>query len=161
MFIDYYDILEIPLTSTPDEIKLAFRNQAIKWHPDRNYGIDTTLKMQLINEAYLILKDPEARLKYDVEYLKYKEFDRQRNSSNNSDSKNNFNPEYKFYDEVLKRWVINARNQSIELAKQTIRDFKGMAKVGLKEGLKASKEVFIFYVIISIIILFLTKTCNQ
>jgi curved DNA-binding protein CbpA len=140
---------------------LTTDNQAIKWHPDRNYGIDTTLKMQLINEAYLILKDPEARLKYDVEYLKYKEFDRQRNSSNNSDSKNNFNPEYKFYDEVLKRWVINARTQSIELAKQTIRDFKGMAKVGLKEGLKASKEVFIFYVIISIIILFLTKTCNQ
>lgn len=160
MFIDYYEILDTPLTSTPDEIKLAFRNQAIKWHPDRNLGIDTTFRMQLINEAYLILKDPEARLKYDVEYLKYKEFDRQSHSNNNFDSKNNFKSEYEFYDEVLKRWVINARKQSVELAKQTIGDLKGMAKVGLKEGFKASKEVFIFYVIISIVILFLTKTCN-
>ena len=160
MFIDYYEILDTPLTSTPDEIKLAFRNQAIKWHPDRNLGIDTTFRMQLINEAYLILKDPEARLKYDVEYLKYKEFDRQSHSNNNFDSKNNFKSEYEFYDEVLKRWVINARKQSVGLAKQTIGDLKGMAKVGLKEGFKASKEVFIFYVIISIVILFLTKTCN-
>jgi curved DNA-binding protein CbpA len=161
MFIDYYQILEIPLTSTSDEIKIAFRNQAIKWHPDRNPGIDTTHRMQIINEAYLILKDPEARLKYDVEYLKFKEFSRGNHFEKKSDLKNDFKSEYEFYDEVLKRWVLNARNQSIELARQTIRDFKGMAKVGLKEGYKASKGVFIYYVIISIIILFLTKTCNQ
>lgn len=161
MFIDYYQILEIHLRSTSDEIKLAFRNQAIKWHPDRNPGIDTTHKMQIINEAYLILKDPEARLIYDVEYLKFKEFNRENHFEKKSDSKNDFKTEYEFYDEILKRWVLNARNQSIELARQTIIDFKGMAKVGLKEGYKASKDVFIYYVITSVIILILTKTCNQ
>lgn len=159
MFIDYYEILNIPLTSTLDEIKLAFRNQAIKWHPDRNPGMDTTHKMQLINEAYLILKDADARLKYDVEYLKFKEFSRRGYSSNKSDSESDLKSEYEFYDEVLKRWVLNAKNQSIRLAKETISDFKGMTKVGLKEGYKASKEVFIFYIIVGIIILFLTKTC--
>lgn len=80
MFIDYYSILEVDKESSFEEIKSAFRKQCIKWHPDKNLGKDTTEKMQLINEAYLILKDSEARAKYDIEweayhaYLKIKTF---------------------------------------------------------------------------------------
>ena len=61
MFIDYYEVLEIKSTASIEEVKAAFKMQALKWHPDRNLGVDTTLRMQLINEAYLILKDVEAR----------------------------------------------------------------------------------------------------
>ena len=68
MFIDYYSILEVDNESSFEEIKSAFRKQCIKWHPDKNLGKDTTEKMQLINEAYLILKDSEARAKYDIEW---------------------------------------------------------------------------------------------
>ncbi|MBX2893552.1 MAG: DnaJ domain-containing protein [Saprospiraceae bacterium] len=51
MFKDYYAILEIGNDATSEEIKSAFKKQALNWHPDRNPGVDTTSKMQVINEA--------------------------------------------------------------------------------------------------------------
>ena len=61
MFKDYYAILEIDVTASEEDIKAAFKKQALKWHPDRNIGKDTTSIMQDINEAKLILLDFEAR----------------------------------------------------------------------------------------------------
>lgn len=77
MFVDYYSILEISVDATADEVKAAYKKQALKWHPDRNVGKDTTARMQVINEAHLILRDTEARQRYNVEYLRYKEHQRQ------------------------------------------------------------------------------------
>ena len=77
MFVDYYAILEISFDATQLEIKAAYKKQALKWHPDRNIGLDTTLRMQQINEAHLILKDAEGRERYDKEYKRYKEHQRQ------------------------------------------------------------------------------------
>lgn len=77
MFVDYYSILEISVNSTQEEIKSAYKKQALKWHPDRNIGVDTTARMQLINEANLILSDVEARQRYNIEYQRYKEYQRQ------------------------------------------------------------------------------------
>ena len=74
MFVDYYAILEIEASASAEEVKSAFKKQALKWHPDRNSNIDTTKRMQQINEAYLILKDSEARTRYDVEYNIYLKF---------------------------------------------------------------------------------------
>ena len=62
MFKDYYKLLDIQQNASDEEIKKAFREQAIEWHPDRNQGTDTTLRMQEINEAYLILKDKNNQL---------------------------------------------------------------------------------------------------
>jgi len=72
-FIDYYAILGISLKSTTSEIKTAFKSQALKCHPDRNRGIDTTKKMQEINEANRILSDKVLRVNYNREYNSYKE----------------------------------------------------------------------------------------
>lgn len=77
MFVDYYSILEISVDATAEEVKAAYKKQALKWHPDRNVGTDTTARMQVINEAHLILRDTEARQRYNVEYLRYKEHQRQ------------------------------------------------------------------------------------
>ena len=63
MFKNCYSILNISENASMNEIKSAFKKESLKWHPDRNLDKDTTSIMQDINEAYLILKDNEARNK--------------------------------------------------------------------------------------------------
>jgi len=87
MFIDYYAILEVDFSATQSEIREAFKKQAIKWHPDRNTERDTTLRMQQINEAYLILKDIEARQRYDKEYKLFKQYKQQKEQYHEEDQR--------------------------------------------------------------------------
>ena len=62
----YYETLEVAESSSQQEIKAAFIRLAKKYHPDLNNGLPyATKRMQLINEAYTILKDPIKRLEYD------------------------------------------------------------------------------------------------
>ncbi len=65
-FKDYYAILEVSKTATPEEIKRAYRKLARKYHPDLNPDSkDAEEKFKDINEANEILSDPEKRQKYD------------------------------------------------------------------------------------------------
>jgi len=63
---DYYELLGLAKTAGADEIKLAYRRQAVKYHPDKNPG-DKTAEAQFkaINEAYEVLSDPNKRAAYD------------------------------------------------------------------------------------------------
>jgi len=66
MFIDYYKILGINKTATPNEIKAAYRKLARKHHPDLHPNdINAKKNFQQINEANEVLSDPEKRRKYD------------------------------------------------------------------------------------------------
>ena len=62
MVPNYYEILGIPPGATSDEIKQAYRQRAMKWHPDRG---GSHAKMLEINEAFEILSDPSRRQVYD------------------------------------------------------------------------------------------------
>lgn len=65
-FIDYYKVLGIDKTATPEEIKKAYRKLARKYHPDLNPNDKEANKLfQQINEANEALSDPEKRKKYD------------------------------------------------------------------------------------------------
>ena len=61
--IDPYEILEVSTGASLDEIKKAFREKALKYHPDR--GGDEE-KFKQINEAYSILSDANKRSHYDA-----------------------------------------------------------------------------------------------
>jgi len=48
----FYDLLDIPLTASEEEVKKAYRQKARQHHPDADHSPDATTKMQAINEAY-------------------------------------------------------------------------------------------------------------
>jgi curved DNA-binding protein len=65
--MDYYKILGINKNATKDEIKKAYRKQALKFHPDRNKGDKAAEeKFKQANEAYAVLSDDEKRQQYDT-----------------------------------------------------------------------------------------------
>lgn len=63
--LDYYAILEVERTADEEELRLAYRRLARRYHPDVA-GPDAVIKMQEINVAYQALSDPERRKIYDA-----------------------------------------------------------------------------------------------
>lgn len=63
---DYYEVLGVSRDASPEEIKKAYRQLARQYHPDVNKeDPEAEEKFKLINEAYQVLSDPEARALYD------------------------------------------------------------------------------------------------
>src|SRR5581483_5693447 len=60
---DYYEVLGVNRNASADEIKKAFRQKAIQYHPDKEGGDETMFKE--VNEAYEVLKEPSKRQRYD------------------------------------------------------------------------------------------------
>lgn len=63
---DFYEILGITKSATPEEIKKAYRKKAIEFHPDKNPGNkEAEENFKTAAEAYEILSDPSKKAKYD------------------------------------------------------------------------------------------------
>jgi molecular chaperone DnaJ len=62
----YYEVLAVAREASADEIRRAYKQLALKHHPDRNQG-DHTAEAQFkeVNEAYQVLQDEEKRRLYD------------------------------------------------------------------------------------------------
>ncbi|MCK5126490.1 MAG: molecular chaperone DnaJ [candidate division Zixibacteria bacterium] len=63
---DYYEVLGIDKSAGEGEVKKAYRQKAMKFHPDRNPGdSEAESKFKEATEAYEVLKDPQKRQTYD------------------------------------------------------------------------------------------------
>lgn len=63
---DFYEVLGVNKAAGEDELKKAYRAQAMKYHPDRNSGDEEAAhKFKEAAEAYAVLSDPDKRSRYD------------------------------------------------------------------------------------------------
>lgn len=63
---DYYEVLGVPKGAPVDEIKKAYRQMALKYHPDKNPGDKAAEEMfKEAAEAYSVLGNPDKRAQYD------------------------------------------------------------------------------------------------
>ena len=64
---ELYDVLGVSRNATQEEIKKAFRDGVMKWHPDRNQdNPEAEERFKAISFAYDTLGDPKKRQIYDL-----------------------------------------------------------------------------------------------
>lgn len=62
---DYYEVLGVSKTASADDVKRAYRQAAMRYHPDRNKDADAVEKFKEASEAYEVLSDDVKRQRYD------------------------------------------------------------------------------------------------
>lgn len=83
---DYYGLLGVTRTASPQEVRKAYLKLARRYHPDRHDGdhrATAEQQMQTINEAWNTLSDPEKRRSYDVAQMTRQREDQQARSAGN------------------------------------------------------------------------------
>ncbi len=172
-FIDYYSVLELPFTTSTIEIKSAYRALVKKYHPDINHSPNATAKMQLLNEAYLILSDAQAKALYDIERKRYFEANQSQarqssqqssyQSATHSTQRPNTESEsgqgYTFESDTLRDWVEKARQQAKDITAQAVIDAGGIIKEAGNGIANGVGRVIVYFVAINIIFL-LAKGCH-
>jgi DnaJ-class molecular chaperone len=115
---DYYKILDIDYNSSLLEIKTAFRNAALIWHPDKNNSVYAKEKFIEVYEAYKILINPEKKSLYD-EIL----FEHLSNENELNENKQDVFSKYKKINyRKLEDWINEIRNMAREKANKPFID---------------------------------------
>jgi curved DNA-binding protein CbpA len=160
MFKDYYQILGISPVASKQEIKQAYRMMSLKWHPDKNPGVDVTSIMQDINEAYKILNDDPSRARYNKEY---REFNKQREfyqTSIQTTESFSWNYNYDVHDEDLKNDINNARAYAKNLVEEFLKSLKETSKVAAKGAWEGAKG-YVYAAIILFILGLCVRACME
>lgn len=168
MFKDYYKILGILPSATDDEIKKAYREMSITWHPDKNINEDVTEVMQDINEAYAILKDTIKKQRYDKEYMHFcvtfqynnKHTEKQNNEMN---SHYKWSYDYSVQDDELKEDIKSAQRYAKDLVAEFFKELREMSKKAAKGAATNAINYAVSWVVSGIFLVIIgsiIKTCS-
>ncbi|MFT3903998.1 MAG: J domain-containing protein [Niabella sp.] len=166
MFTDYYALFEIVPTATTDEVKKAYKTQALKWHPDKNPNTDTTERMRLIIVAYTLLMDKEKRAAYDIEYSQFINTASTFAQSAEMKDSESQNFTYSFYDigdEKLKEYIQKVKqyaNSQLEIVVDELKGSLTSAGAAATGCFTAGFQGWLIGGLITTVIAILTKTCN-
>lgn len=70
---NFYTLLGVPRNATTDQLRRAYRQAALEYHPDRTDAPEDAELFLQISQAYETLIDPESRRQYDKELAKIEE----------------------------------------------------------------------------------------
>lgn len=88
---DFYEVLELLPTCTPQDIRQNYRKLALKWHPDKNNGTyEAHKKFSEIQEAHSVLSDQRKKKIYDTYGHKGIELDQEGHENGNHKQQNFF-----------------------------------------------------------------------
>ncbi len=101
---NYYELLGVKENASKEEIKVAYKKQMKKWHPDINKSDDAISMSAKINEAKEVLLDDTKRKDYD-EYLKKKiDENYSRYTQRKAYSENNKKEASEYEDKKVTKW---------------------------------------------------------
>lgn len=175
LFKDYYEILGVSPTADAAAIKVAYRQLALKWHPDKHPEQDVKSIMQDINEAYAILKNSQSRSKYDNEYVLFKknkskeEYNQQTSSWERTNCQQrarkheetcwqDFHYDYDVKDNDLKEDIRNAREYADRLVDAFFSELKRNSRLAAKGAWNGAKY-YIYALLILMTCGFLIRMC--
>ena len=141
VFKNYYKILDLETSHVSiDEIKLAYRTAAKKYHPDLQIDenkIKAESKMKEINEAYNVLSDELSRKKYDEKLASDREREKQEELEKQQEIYTNLNNN-----------IYNSKNNSQTYSQENInnKDLQRSMQEALKkeqENLRMQREAYV------------------
>jgi curved DNA-binding protein len=69
MHTDYYSLLGVSRSASPEELKLAYRRLVQRLHPDVSAEPGAEERFKEVTHAYQVLRDPDSRVRYEIEAL--------------------------------------------------------------------------------------------
>ena len=111
----------------------------------------------------LLLLAVKTALEHYFNYVEASNLLKQNKEQKQYQEKTSQAKDYKVEDEILNKWMNNAKKQAVDLAKETIEDLKGMTKEGMKaasEKVGSQIPSLLIMAVVFLIIALLIKTCN-
>ncbi len=141
---NYYKILGVSQTSNSIQIKKAYRNLALRYHPDRVSPLQKDSSEEIfkrITEAYYVLGNPERRKLYDRQHS----FDSDQSSvrSSNTRTRAYSFQEYDFQDFAKNEW----KKYSNERFEFKVVDWDRLLDFGVKGKMSASAILILYFLI--------------